>query len=231
MTNEELILQRLDALDAKIDPIIAERQKWTELRQDLVPLQNQAVQLLIEQLQEVEAGFELEDLLLLMKQSMRSVKNMLFALKAMDNIIEFVIDVEPLLKSAVPKMIEHLDELEQKGVFRIIKAMMDIRAKVADAYDHNDIEQIGDGLVATLKLAKNMSDPNTLAFLEKLSALPASVDLANTKKVGPFGLLAAGFDSEVKEGLGVAMALTKAMGKMKTNGHETPDAADEATTG
>lgn len=221
MTNEELILQRLDALEAKIDPIVQQAGKWGEFADDLVPLQHQMVNLAIGHLQEVEAGFELDDVMTLAKQSMRSIKNLLFAIKAMDNIIEFVTDVEPLLKSAVPKMIEHLDELEQKGVFRIIKAMMDVRAKVAATYDHNDIEQISDGMVAMLKLAKTMSDPNTLAFLEKAVAIPGSVDLQNVKKVGPFGMLSAGFNSEIKEGLGVMMALTKAMGQMKTNGELT----------
>ncbi len=218
MTNEELILQRLDALEAKIDPIVKQASKWGEFADDLVPLQHQMVNLAIGHLQEVEAGFELEDVLTLVKQFMRSIKNLMFALKAMDNIIEFVTDIEPLLKSAVPKMIEHLDELEQKGVFRIIKAMMEVRAKIAATYDHNDIEQISDGMVAMLKLGKKMSDPNTMAFLEKAVAIPASVDLKNVPKVGPFGMLSAGFNNEVKEGLGVMMALTKAMGQMKTNG-------------
>ena len=48
MTNEELILQRLDALDAKIDPIIKARHKWDELKDDLLPLQQHAADLLIE---------------------------------------------------------------------------------------------------------------------------------------------------------------------------------------
>ena len=116
MTKEDLILQRLDALDAKIDPIIKDRQKWAELREDLVPLQHQAVQLITEQLQEIEAGFQLEDLFAVMQQSMRSIKNFLFIIKTMDNLIEFIQDVEPLMKSAVPKMIEYMDELEQKGI-------------------------------------------------------------------------------------------------------------------
>jgi len=218
MTNEELILQRLDALDAKIDPIIKGRQKWLELRDDLVPLQHQAVQLMMEQLQEVEAGFQLEDLFALIKQTMRSVQNMQFMLKAMDSLIELFLDIEPLLKSAVPKMIETLDDMEQRGVFRIIKAMMDVRAKVAATYDHTDIEQISDGAVAMLKVAKKMADPKVIEFMEKAAALPGQVDLQNAKKVGPFGMLSAGFNSEVKEGLGVMMALTKAMGKMKGNG-------------
>ena len=218
MTNEELILQRLDALEAKIDPIVKQAGKWGEFADDLVPLQHQMVNLTIEHLQEVEAGFDLEDVLALVKQSMRSIKNLLYTIKAMDNIIEFATDIEPLLKSAVPKMIEHLDDLERKGVFRIIKAMMDVRAKVAATYDHNDIEQISDGMVAMLKLAKQMSDPKAVAFLEKAASIPASIDLENAKKVGPFGMLSAGFDSEIKEGLGVMMALTKAMGQMKANG-------------
>ncbi len=220
MTNEELILKKLEDIEAKIEPMLAERQKWIELRQDLVPLQHQAVNLLTEHLKEVEVGFQLEDLFLLLKQTMRNTQNFLFALQAMDNIIEFVKDMEPLLKSAVPKMIEHLDDLEQKGVFRILKATLDVRAKVADAYDGKDIDQIGDGMVAMLKLAKKMSDPQTLAFLERAVEIPGSVDLSNTQKVGPFRMLSAGFNSDVKEGLGVLIELTKAMSKLKTNGQE-----------
>ena len=77
MTNEELILQRLDALDAKIDPIVQQTAKWGEFADDLVPLQHQMVNLAIEHLQEVEAGFELDDVLVLVKQSMRSIKNLM----------------------------------------------------------------------------------------------------------------------------------------------------------
>ncbi len=217
MTNEELILKRLDAIEAKMDPMVRERQKWDELKEDLIPLQHQAVQLIIEHLQEVEPGFQLEDLLLLVKQAMRNTPHFLFALKAFNNIIEFINDMEPLLKSSVPKMIEHLDELEQKGVFRIIKAMMDVRAKVAAQYDHTDIEQIGDGLVAMLSLAKKMSDPQTLAFLEKAAALPGQVDLRKAEKIGPLRFLGKGFDPEVQEGLGVLLELTKALATMKNS--------------
>ena len=154
------------------------------------------------------------------KQAMRSIRNLQFALKSLDMITEFAFDIEPLLKSAVPKMIEHLDELERKGVFRIIKAMLDVRAKVAAEYDHHDIEQISDGAVAMLRLAKRLSDPKTLDFMEKMIELPGNIDLSNSKKVGPFKMLSAGFNDEVKDGLGVMMELTKAMGRLKGNGKQ-----------
>jgi uncharacterized protein YjgD (DUF1641 family) len=196
------------------------REAVLELKQDLMPLGNQFVHMLIKELQEIEAGFSLEDLLALMKQSARSIRNFVWAIKMMDNIIEFVNDVEPLLKSAVPQMIEHLDTLEQRGVFRIIKAMLDVRAKVADVYTPEDVEQIGDGAVAMLGILKKFSDPKAIAFLERAAALPGQIDLDNAKPAGFFTLAAAGFDSELKQGLGVALELTKAMAKLKGNGQE-----------
>lgn len=224
MTNEELILKKLEDLEAKIDPIVKSRQAFMELKEDLMPLQHQAVQLIIQELQEVEAGFQLDDVFLLIKQAMRSMRNFIFAMKTMDSIVEFATDMEPLLKSAVPKIIESLDEMERQGVFRILKATLDLRSKIAAQYNSEDIEKIGDGMVAMLGLAKKLADPKALAFLEKAVSLPANVDLSKSREIGPMGLLSAGFNSEIKQGLGVLMELTKAMGKMKDNGHSVTSA-------
>ncbi len=215
MTNEELILAKLDSLEAQMQPLIKTSEKIGELKDDLMPIGNHATALFIEQLTEVEAGFQLEDLYALMKESARNTKNFIFALKQMASIIEFVTDLEPLLKSAVPQTISYLDELEQKGVFRIIKATVDLRSKIAAAYTAEDIEEMGDGLVALLGLAKSLSDPKAIELLEKLSTVPAKVDLEKAEKVGVLGLASAGFNSEIGQGLGVMMELTKAIGKIK----------------
>ncbi len=217
MTNEELILQKLEYLESHIVPVIKFGQSIKELKDDMVPLSNTAVQLVINELQEVEAGFELDDLFLLIKQTMRSTRDLIFALRQMSSIIEFVRDLEPLMKSAVPQIIAHLDDLERRGVFRIIKSMMDVRAKIASSYNAEDIDKIGDVMVALLGLAKKLSDPRAMEFLEKAAELPANIDLSNSKKVGLMGMITAGFDDEVKEGLGVLLELTKAMSTLKKN--------------
>ena len=221
MTNEELILERLDRIEKQIAPIVETASTVSELKEDLTPLSNQAIRLLIQELEEVESSFQLEDLLLLAKRMMRSVKNIIFTLDQLENIIDFVNTVEPLLKSSVPQIINYLDDLEQRGVLRVIQAMLDVRAKIASAYDAEDIEQIGDGAVAMLGLAKKFSDPKTVSFLEKFADIPAKVDFSNAKKIGPFGLISAPFSKEIKEGLGVVMELTRAMGTLKNgNGAE-----------
>ncbi|MBU2455647.1 MAG: DUF1641 domain-containing protein, partial [Proteobacteria bacterium] len=119
------------------------------------------------------------------------------------------------MKSAVPQIIAYLDQLEQKGVFRIIKSTVDLRSKIAAAYSPEDIEVMGDSLVAILGLAKSLADPKAINLLEKLSQIPAKVELENAKSIGIFGLASAGFNPEISQGLGVLMELTKAMGRIK----------------
>ena len=215
MTNEELILERLDRIETQIAPLAQTAKGMAELKEDLTPLSQQAVKMLINELEDVESGFQLEDLLVLMKRILRSVKDITFALDQLQNIIDFVNTLEPLLKSSVPKLINYLDDIEQKGVFRVIQAMLDVRAKVADAYSPEDIDQIGDVFVSLLGLAKKLSDPHAMAFIEKAAGIPSQLDLVNCKDVGPFGLISVSATKEVKQGLGVLMELTRAIGKLK----------------
>ena len=225
MTNEELILQRLDSIEAKLEPIVKSRAAMEELKEDLIPLSNNAVKMLMDELQEIETGFTLEDLTYLAKMTARSVQNFVWALKMMNNMIEFAGDIEPLLRSAVPQIIQHLDTLEQRGVFRIIKAMLDVRAKVADVYSPEDVDRIGDGAVALLELFENFSDPKALAMMKKLAALPGQVDLENARKAGPIRMAAATFNGEFRQGMGVMLEFAKAMAKLKQNGQPTETSA------
>ena len=226
MTNEELILERLDRIEARLAPISDTAGSIKDLREDLVPLSGQAFRLLIRELEDVESSFQLEDLMTLLKRSLRSVKHVIFSLEQLENIVDFATTIEPLLKSAVPQIINYLDDLEQKGVLRIITATLDVRAKIASAYTPEDIDQIGDGAVTLLGLVKKLSDPVAIDFLEKIAELPSKVDLAGAKPVGPFGMLGALSSKEARQGLGVFMELTKAMGSLKNGGSRAVEQAE-----
>jgi len=227
MTTEEQILERLDRIETQLAPLSASAKGLNELREDLIPLSGQAFRLLIRELEDVESGFQLEDLLALMKRSLHSVKHLQFCLEQLENIVDFVLTIEPLLKSSVPQLINYLDDLEQKGVLRIIQSTLDVRAKVAAAYSAEDVDQIGDGLVALLGLAQKLSDPQATAFLQKMAELPSKVDLDKAKPVGPFGMLGALSSKEARKGLGVLMELTKAMGGLKNGGGSAATEASE----
>ena len=119
MTNENIILEKVQRLEEQLAPMIESSRKMEEIKADVTPLLNTAMGNVINELLQVEAGFELNDLFELIKQAMRSTKNMIYMMKQLDNIIEFISDLEPLLKSAVPILIGYLDDLEKRGVLRI----------------------------------------------------------------------------------------------------------------
>ena len=120
MNNEALILERLERLEQAIAPVTDSAKSVKELKEQLTPRVNEAVQALIVELADVEADFQLEDLTFFIKKLMRNVKNLTFLLEQLKNLIDFAQAVEPLLKTTVPHIISAFDQLEQKGLLRIV---------------------------------------------------------------------------------------------------------------
>ena len=131
MTSEQLIIQRLDRIESQLAPLTDSIKSMSELRDDLTPLANNAVKLLVKELQDVESSFQLKDLMELFKQLLRSVRNITYSLKQLENAVDFVTTLEPLLRGSVPQLIGYLDDMDQRGVFRIINATLGVRAKIA----------------------------------------------------------------------------------------------------
>jgi uncharacterized protein YjgD (DUF1641 family) len=223
MNNEQVIMEQLDHLGQEIATLTDSARALRELRDDLSPRINETVKVLIEQLAEIEADVQFEDLVALLKNLMRNVRNLGWSVDQLKNLIDFLRTVEPLLKSAVPQAIIYLDKLERQGVFRVVASMMKVLEKIAETYTPEDIEQIENGLVPLVGVAKKLTTPEALNLLDKAADVPARVDLSQAKAVGPFGMLFALGNSEVKQGMGVVLELTKALSLLK-NG----DGAEES---
>jgi uncharacterized protein YjgD (DUF1641 family) len=223
MNNEQVIMEQLDHLGQEIATLTDSANSLRELRDDLSPRVNETVKVLIEQLAEIEADVQFEDLVALLKNLMRNVRNLGWSVDQLKNLIDFLRTVEPLLKSAVPQAIIYLDKLERQGVFRVVASMMKVLEKIAETYTPEDIEQIENGLVPLVGVAKKLTTPEALNLLDKAADVPARVDLSQAKAVGPFGMLFALGNSEVKQGMGVVLELTKALSLLK-NG----DGAEES---
>ncbi len=218
MNNEQAIMEQLDHLGQEIAILTDSARSLQELRDDLSPRVNETVKVLIQELAEIEADVQFEDLASLLKNLMRNVKNLTWSVDQLKNLIDFLRTVEPLLKSAVPQAIMYLDQLEQQGVFQVLSHMLRVLEKIADTYTPEDIEQIGSALVNLVGVAKKLTAPEALNLLDKVAEVPARVDLSQAKEVGPFGMLFALGNREVKQGMGVVLELTKALSLLK-NGH------------
>jgi uncharacterized protein YjgD (DUF1641 family) len=270
MSTDELILERLSRIEEKLERVVAmEAQLGTftrsfenlhDLGRDVSLLVGPTVNLMTEELAEVETGFQLEDCFVLLKRLLLNLRNLAWSLEQLENLIDWWHDLEPLLKIAVPHLIDILDDLEQKGIFRInsavlgmytkiaaaytpedieimgdgfvrmhgvvkkfadpvviqsLEAVVDMYAKLAAAYSPEDIDAMGDGFVRMHGIIKKFSDPQFIQFIEKFMEIPARVNLNETRPVGPLGLLWKMRSTETKEGLGVMVELTKALGNLK----------------
>jgi uncharacterized protein YjgD (DUF1641 family) len=215
VTTEELILARLDGIEGELKVLRKSAESAAELRQDLAPLFNSAFRIVMEEMGEVEFGFQLEDLLKLMKRGLRSVRNITYALEQLENVIDLWKATEPMLKSSVPNLINYMDGLERKGVFRTYKAMLEVRAKVAAHYGPEEIAAMGDGFVLFLGFLKKLSNPEMIQFLNQLLDIPLELRLEEVKPLGPLGALSGLGSKEVRQGLSVMLELTKAVGKLK----------------
>ncbi|NQT71041.1 MAG: DUF1641 domain-containing protein [Desulfobacteraceae bacterium] len=160
MNNETLIMERLDRLEQKIDPVANSAKSIKELQEQLAPRVNEAVKALIIALADLESDFQLEDLVFLIKKVMRNIKNITFALEQLKNLIDFARAVEPLLKSTVPQIIQTFDELEQKGVLRVFT---DLPAKL----DFSQAEDVG--LFGMLRAASDKEVQTGLGVLLELT--------------------------------------------------------------
>ncbi len=215
MNNEELILKRLDHLEDEIAPVAESARSMRELRDELEPRLNEAVQALIVELADVEEDFQVEDLLYLMKKSMRNVRNFTFALDQLKNLIDFALTVEPLLKTTVPEIITYLNGLEQKGIFNLLPVMLKVTEKLGQQYTAEELEQLGGSLVDLLGVMQKLTTPKAMTLLEKTAEIPSKVDLSQAKPVGFWGLMGRMGDSEIKNGMGVLMELTKGLATLK----------------
>ena len=215
MNHEEIVLNRLEQLEKQIAPVADSARSISDLRDELAPRVNEAVKALIIELADIEADFQLEDLLFLIKKVLRNVRNLTYSMDQIKNIIDFVLIAEPLLKSTAPQMIFYMDDLEKKGVFTLLRSFLEIIKKTAETYTAEDMAQIGEGLVKLLGIFKKLTTPEALELLDRAAEVPSRVDLSRAKPAGAWGLLWAMGNPEVKDGLGVLLELTKGLSVLK----------------
>ncbi len=213
-SKEDLLLDRLDRMEGQLNTLVKAQQSSAELKADIAPLLNSTVRLLIDELGVVESGFQLEDIFTLLKQAMRNLRKFTQAMEMMENLFELWDCMEPLMKSAVPNLINYMDNLERRGVLRTYAAMLEVRAKVAAHYDPEEIAAMSDSFVLLLSMLKKLSDPQMIDFMNRILELPMAINLGEAKPLGPLGMLTAMGSKEARQGLGVAMELTKALGKL-----------------
>jgi uncharacterized protein YjgD (DUF1641 family) len=116
----------------------------------------------------------------------------------------------------VPQLISFLDDLEQRGVLRLLRTGMEVLKKVGESYSAEELQLTADGMVRLAGILKKLTAPEALDLLERSAELPSRVNVAGASAIGPWGMLRGMGDPQVQQGLGVLLELTKGLAVLKT---------------
>jgi uncharacterized protein YjgD (DUF1641 family) len=229
MVDHQEIIARLDRLEAMLAPIAETSRGLQELRKDLPPQADEPLKVLLRELSDTDNEHTLEDLTYLIRKGLRSINNLTFALDQLENIIEFARTAEPLLKVTIPALIAALDKLERQGIFAMGLGMLGALERVAERHEPAELARLGDVLSVVLDAGCRLTSPESLRFLEQALSVPSRVDLDQTQEVTLGGMFKVMRDPRVRQGLGVLVELTRALGAAKSESCPLPSESKQSS--
>ncbi len=215
MNTSEVLAEKIENIEENLSILTESANSINELKDDLAPRVTELVQALIVELSDIEEDFNIDDLIYLIKKVARNINNFDFIIEQTTNLIDFVVVAEPLLKITVPEVTQKLDELDQKGVFKLFSFLIDVSCKISEQINEEDYEKMSSSIVKLSVALKQLLTGPGVDLIERFITMTAKINTDKTTKVGMIGLLTAMSDKKVQEGLGVVLELTRNLSHLK----------------
>lgn len=225
--------QKIDTLAAQVAYLtdqaqIAERQRQerAELVRDLTPIANQAFEMIVEQLEEVQEYIDIQDLLRILKRMMRNGQNIEGRLIQMESLMELAETVKPLANDAFSRTVDALEDLEQKGYFTFARGSRRILDNVVTSFTEEDVNRLGDNVVLILNTVKDMTQPEIMNFVRN-TLMVAEQEIEKPVDISYTGLVRQMRDPAVRRGLALTMRVLHVFGSQAAdNGRSITNSPD-----
>ncbi|HRW06696.1 MAG TPA: hypothetical protein P5121_16445 [Caldilineaceae bacterium] len=216
------LTQKIDALTAQVAYLteqaqVAERQRTerAELMHDLTPIVNQAFDLSVAQLEEVQEYVDLSDLLRLVKRLMRNGRNFELMLDRLESFMDLAETIPPITDQAMSRAIEMLAQMEQKGYFVFAQGGLKIADNIVTSFSEEDVQALGDNIVLILQTIKSMTQPEIMSFVRN------TVNIVDQEKdaevdISYRSLMRSIRDPNVRRGLALTMRVLGTIGAQTT---------------
>jgi uncharacterized protein YjgD (DUF1641 family) len=168
------LTQKIDRLTAQVEFLTEEalrqrqrQQEWDELVADLGIVSKEAFQLLSQQLEEVEQCARIENVLLLLKRLLRDTCLLGQLLEYLESAMDFWQDFSPLTRNVAITLMNRLDEMERKGYFAFLGALLDAFDGVVASFSREELEQLRHNIVPLVATLKELARPETQHLLQR----------------------------------------------------------------
>lgn len=205
----DLLTQQVTILTEQLASQQRRQQELDELKQDIVPIINHMIKLSIDELADIGAEFQSEDLVFLLKRTLRSTNNFIRLLDSLDGAMGFADETKILGKEMFNSAISKLDVMEHEGYFEFARGANYILQQILQEFEAEDIKALGDNVVTILKTVRNMTQPEVLAIAN--NAVSAVQEAPVDQNISTWALLRELSDPKVKRGMARMLNLVKVM--------------------
>ena len=210
--------QKIDLLTSQVAFLteqarLAERQRneRAELMHDLMPIVNDAYNLTVQELQDVEQYTDLADLVRLLKRLVRNGPTIEAMLEQLESMSELMQTMGPAGHEAFNNTVGLLQSLESRGYFSFARGGAQIADNIVTSFTEEDVRRLGDNVVLILNTVKDMTQPEIMGFVRNFVA-NVELEVEKPLHISLPALLGQMRDPHVRRGLGLTMRVLRVIG-------------------
>ena len=195
------------------------RQGWDELLADVTPLASDVYGLAVRQLAEVDQYVSIEDLGHLAKRLMRNTSNLEKMLDQLESLMDAFAEIQPITGDVVLKVMEALNDFEQRGYFEFAQAGLRVIDNVVTSFTAEDADALGENVVLIVQAIREMTQPELMLMLRNTASVVREQDAS--EDISLFGLIKQMRDPAVKRGI------ARALSALRTVSGELPEKTEQ----
>lgn len=208
-TGSTALAERLDALDRKLDLVLAEveevrriRREVEELKDDLARVGKDLFHTAVNELEEVAPFVRTGDFTELAKRLVRNVNTLNELLVQLEGAREFLTDATPLARELFHDGLARLDDLDRKGYFAMGRELGRALDNVVTNFTVEDVRLLSDNLVAILSTVKNLTQPEMLQAINNAVEVYKKIDFDAVEEFSLWHAFKEVNKPEMRRGLG-----------------------------
>lgn len=120
-------------------------------------------------------------------------------------------DAAPILKGVLCVATARLEKMEDQGYFAMGKGLLKILDRIVEEYDADDVEELGQNVVAIIDVIRSLTQPEVLALVAEISQVTENAD--QLEPLGLVGMARASRDEDAQRGVAVMVEIMRRLGQ------------------
>jgi len=213
------LTQKLDLLSTQVAYLTEQaqisaraREERQELFDTLMPIASDGMRLVENELEDVQAYLNPQDLIRLMKKAVRNLAIFEGLLDQMSSVNDLIGISAQISKEGVDKASEIFGKLEQKGYYQFAQSGARMVDNIVTSFSPEDADKLGDNIVLILNTVKDMTQPEIMSFVRNtLQVAEREVEKPVNTSLG--AILGQLNDPAVRRGLALTLRVLRVIGQ------------------